>query len=355
MMGSSGAKPPKSPTSSSALLVTNMRGTRFSKSASRPVSMKRLRTLCNELKAKDQKSELPWRTLLMVFMAFVGFSVFHLVLTAFFHILSPQYMTLPSHSLYTRYDEIFYPDSEFAYIPEAKLFVTTTAKAGSTTFWTWLHRGVTGYSSFDECKYTEIQDFSAPCWNGAVVHPYNMKNEQRWQMLNSHRVLRVAITRNAFERTISAWKAKAACDSDDFGTDVKDRDVIIPILLKQAQVEKEATCLSLASFAEVLDKIRQRVEKGEFEFKDVNKNFRPQQLHLDIIRYDLVLDVADLTNESALNPIISRVKFPVLMEKVPHILRTSRTSFQALSEHTAALLYKYALLTPPFPTVQEKL
>lgn len=355
----SAARPPKSPSSPHLVLPSSApraqreardsRDSRAPASPNKAATLKRMAALYNELKLRDSKSVYPWRLLTLVFLGFVTFSVLHFVASGLFSILPPVQLGFPTTSLYSRYDEMFYEDSDFAYVPESKLFLTTTAKAGSTTFLSWVHRGVTGRENFGACNYTSVQDFGAPCWEGKVRHPFNLSGAERWRILNSPKVLRVAVTRDPFERLISAWKSKAACDSDDFGTDVVDRDAIVPVLLHQAGLRRDSTCLSLPSFAQVLDMLRLLAEHGDFGLKDVNRNFRPQQCHFADIKYDMVLDVSQLSDMTILAPIVQKMKFPELVSEPPRRLHVSRQAPQTMSEITAAALYKFALLSERLP------
>ena len=168
-------------------------------------------------------------------------------------------------------------------------------------------------------------------------------------MINRPEVLRVAITRDPYERLISAWKSKAACDSDDFGTDVSDRNKIVPILLRQANISKDLTCLSLQSFAIVLDKLRHLSQKGIFDMHDMNKHFRPQECYFEDIPYDIVLDLGDLQNMTMLAPIVKRLRYADLIKGPPARLQASKSSFLMIPEQTAATLYRFATLTEVFP------
>lgn len=246
---------------------------------------------------------------------------------------------------------MFYNDSDFAFIPDSDLFITTTAKAGSTAFWTWMHRGITGLPSFEQnCNSTYVQNFNAPCWLNKVVHPFNMSNHDRWRVINRPEVFRVAITRNPYERLISAWKSKVACDSDDFGTDVNDRDKIVPILVRQAGVRKDGSCLSLNSFAQVLERVRQLFLSNSFDIRLLNKHFRPQQCYFDEINYDVVLDIHQLADASKLKDIVERLKYKHLMQNLPPRVHQSRQTLHTMSEAAAARLYNFAVLTDPIPT-----
>lgn len=349
------SRPPKSPTASQSVLPTTATTTtRSPRSPSSPakaksLTLRRLRALYSELQARDSNSKYPWRVLILVFLAFVLVSIVQFLVSSVWSVLPLANVNIPTYSIYQRYDEVFYNGSDFAYIPTAKIFMTTTAKAGSTSIWTWLYPGLTGQPNFNACNQTYIQDFHAPCWQGTVVHPRSMTNEDRWKMLNSPEVLRVAVTRNPFERILSAWKSKAACESDDFGTDVRDRDIIVPKMLRQAQMRKGASCLSINSFAEVLDTLRRMSEQGAFKMSRLNKHFRPQECHFDLINYDIIMDVRMLDNMTALQPIVDRMPFPDLLTEPPARLHTSRPTYQTLSEPTASLLYKFALLTEPLP------
>ncbi|CDF41276.1 unnamed protein product [Chondrus crispus] len=346
MKARSAGRPPKSPTSLQPILPT----TRLPRSAAsvKPLSLQRLRVLYADLKARDAKSKYPWRTLILVFLSFVLLSVVQFVCTTTMGAMSIK-VNLPTYSIYHKYNQIFYEDSDFAYIPESKIFMTTTSKVGSTTLWTWLHKGLSGKSSDKECKGSQVTNFQAPCWQGKVLHPHNMTDLERWKILNDPEVLRIAITRNPFERILSAWKSKAACESDDFGTDVRERDRLIPGMLRQAQMRKGASCLSITSFAEVLDKLRRMSERDDFDMTLLDKHFRPQEFHFDIINYQYILDVSMLDNVTALQPIVRRMPFPELLTEGPTKLSSSRPAYQTLSEPTAALLYKFAILTEGLP------
>lgn len=350
----SASRPPKSPTSQQSALPTitsTTTTTRLPRSIStaKPLSLRRLRVLYADLKARDAKSRYPWRTLVLVFLAFVLLSIVQFILSATWGVM-PFQVRLPAYSVYDRYDDMFYSGSDFAYIPESKIFMTTTAKVGSTTLWTWLHKGLTGSNSTDACKGFRITNFDAPCWQGKVLHPHNMTDHERWSVLQDPKVLRIAITRNPFERILSAWKSKAACESDDFGTNVKERDVLIPGMLRQAQMRKGASCLSITSFAEVLDKLRRMAEQGEFDMKLLDRHFRPQEFHFGVVNYQYIMDVKMLNNVTALQPIAQRMPYPDLITEAPTKLSLSRPVYETLSEPTAALLYKFAILTEKLPS-----
>lgn len=302
-------------------------------------------------RGRDAKSRYPWRFIMLVVFLFAAVFVLHVIATAFLSIFPDFGRAFRGGASYHRYEHMFHNDSDFAYIPESAMMITTTAKAGSTAFWTWMLPGITGTATFDPCNNTYIQNFNAPCWQGKVVHPFNMTDDQRWRMVNRHEILRVAIIRNPYERLISAWKSKAACESDDFGTDVEDRDKIVPILLRQAEIHKQATCLSLTSFAQVLDKLRRMSLRGQFDIRQMNKHFRPQQSFFRHIRYDIILDVDQISNSTALAPIVRRLRFRDMMPAAPVVLHASPPSLQTISERTAALLYKFALLTEELPTM----
>lgn len=353
MMPRAASKPSKTQSSPHPILPTTVRRPsrepRTPNSPSRALTVKRLKVLYNELKTLDAKYRYPWRYLILVFLAFAALTLAQFLVAGLFSLLPPVNVGIPTVGVYRRYQQMFYNDSDFAYIPDSNIFITTTAKAGSTTIWTWLHPSITGLPNFDACNNTYIQNFHAPCWNGKVVHPFNMSNSDRWRIVNSPRVLRVAFTRDPFERLVSAWKSKAACDSDDFGTDVYDRDLIVPILLRQAKMRRNATCLSLRSFAQVLDTLRQLSEQGKFHLKYINKHFRPQECHFNEIKYDMVLDVSEIANVTLLQPVIKRMKYASMLAGPPIWLHSSQPSSQTMSEETAAALYKFALLTEPFP------
>ena len=241
-------------------------------------------------------------------------------------------------------NSFFYHDSDLVYISHGNILITTTAKAGSTTLWTCLHKGITGEPHFACNNETYIQNFNSPCWNYQVEYPLRMSSKERWRIVHDPNVFRIAITRDPFQRLLSAWKSKVACDSDEYGTDVIDRDIIVPIMLNQAGLSNDTNCLSLAAFANVLERVRIMYIKGDFEIRFLNKHFRPQEYFFDHIDYDIIMDVDQLSNRSMLEPLVRRLKFPHLLEEAPSFLHRSKKQLH-IHEDVAMLLYRFAALS----------
>lgn len=303
--------------------------------------LRRLILIHQRLRSLDIRTGLPWY--LAVITAIVTLcSTILFILTFYVH------MFIPSANSRDQVDSFFYHDSDLVYIPQGNILITTTAKAGSATLWTWLHKGITGESHFACNNETYIQNFNSPCWNYQVVHPLKMSSQERWRIVHDPNVFRIAITRDPFQRLISAWKSKVACESDQYGTDVHDRDFIVPNMLNQAGLENNTNCLSLTAFANVLEKVRNMYIRGDFQIRILNKHFRPQEYFFDHINYDIVMDVDQLSNRSMLEPLVRRLKFPHLLKEAPSILHRSKKQLH-IHEDVAMLLYRFAVLSESVP------
>ncbi|PXF45114.1 hypothetical protein BWQ96_05153 [Gracilariopsis chorda] len=324
--------------------------------ATSPARLPTLRTLaalCTELRLRDSRSRTPWRVALLcivctLFLAALHFFT-HTRCIPLAHPSPALHSLQPYHSFLTAPD-IFDATSDFIYIPYGRLLITTTAKVASTALWTWLHPAIVGHRSQNPCNTTYIQHFAHPCWQGKPIHPSNLSRHQKYSLLKSASVLRVAITRDPFQRLLSAWKSKVACDSHDFGTDVQDRVKFVPRLLRQAGMNRtQDQCLSLAGFAQVLDRLRIKAEQNRFDLRTLNIHFRPQLSYFSVIDYDIIMDISHVSNASVFAPILRRLQFPALADDQPAKMHASSQRLQAIPETTAVQLFKFARLTENFP------
>lgn len=238
---------------------------------------------------------------------------------------------------------------DLVYLPTPDILMVTMAKGGSTSVWNWLYTGVTGRPKFDmkECE-TYVHDVRSHCWGKEAVHLYQLPEDEQWRILNNRKTLRVAVQRNPFERLVSSWKSKFACDAEKYGTDLRNREKMVPALLRQAEMDTNGKeCLSIEEFAIALEKVQKRVKNGESEWlnslRKLDVHLRPQNFYFQEIAWDIVLDVTDLERVARLRPIIERLPFRELVKDGPPRKHVSGGGEIMISESTARRLYSFAL------------
>lgn len=232
----------------------------------------------------------------------------------------------------------------FAYY---KILIAVTAKGGSTSFWKWMYRSVTGNDVFNCSTY--VQNVHSSCWKKQAVELPDMTDEQRLFALNDDSVLRVAVWRDPFDRILSSWKSKFACDAWLYGTDYPDRARMVPQLLKAAGLPyRNVDCLNLSEFSITLDHVRRRIINGEVALQSLNPHIRPQQFYFSLINYSLVLDLIQLSNYSVIKPLSDRLPFSSDRSKIEH-LHASKVSEMVISQAVATLISKFSSLTESYP------
>lgn len=310
----------------------------------KPLTLRRLSVLCKEIRSRDAKSLYPWRAVIFFTVILSFICVVQDIGTGALR-LSRQALSTVSQSATNAHNPIFLHQSDFFYIPDSRLLISGPARAGTGAFLKWLRPAVTG-SNTEDCGPGGVYNLSSSCWNGRILHPASLSLDQQRHLVRSEDVLRIALTRDPYDRLLSAWKARAACDSDDYGTDVTERNILIPQLLRQASMLRPGTiCLSLSGFALVLDEIRRKAREGLFDLQELNRFWRPQRHFFEQVGYHMVFDLNDLSNHSIVTVVSRRLRFRRLINPLPAPMHISRQEVHTISELTASQLYKFALLS----------
>ncbi|CAN8066970.1 unnamed protein product [Agarophyton chilense] len=230
---------------------------------------------------------------------------------------------------------------QFVYFPHAALLIVSAAKSGSTSLFQFLYRGSTASSTDHAPPHcaSYVQNVESACWRRQAffLQSYTLP-EQRY-ILTSTSVLRVAVQRNPFERLLSSFKSKFACDTELYNTNKRNRDNLVPKLRRQANLPASSTlCMNISEFATALSNL----QHSNFPLHKLDVHIRPQRLYQQHIRYDIILDIADLSNLSAVQPIINRLPFGALVaDGVPH-RHVSGSYALLLPERAARKLYRFA-------------
>lgn len=235
------------------------------------------------------------------------------------------------------------------YFPHYKILISVTAKGGSTSVWKWMYTSMTGNDVFNCSTY--VQNIHSNCWKNQVVQLPDMSEEQRLFALKDDSVFRVAVWRDPFERILSSWKSKFACDAWIYGTDYPDRARMVPQLLKAAGLPyQNVECLNISTFAIALDHIRRRVIMGELNLAQLNPHIRPQQFYFNLINYSLVVDLKQLSNGSVIKPLSDLLPFA---PGIPNIerLHTSKGPDILIPQSVATLISKFSSLTEIYPEI----
>lgn len=254
----------------------------------------------------------------------------------------------PRLSSRARMLEITANNTDFRYFPRANLLLMTMAKGGTTSTFNWLYHGMRGREYHHVDCETYVQDISSECWGDDVINLYKLDEQEQWRILTSRETLRVAIQRNPFERLVSSWKSKITCESEVYGTDVRNRGEIVPRLLRRAGLPDDKECLSLAEYAEALEAARNRVKDpaGKLgSLRQLDVHVRPQEFYFDEVDYDLILDVKDLGNRTYVKPILQRLPHKHLeeVENGPPSMHASTGDQIMIPERTAKLLHLFAM------------
>lgn len=206
------------------------------------------------------------------------------------------------------------------YIPTADLVVQSQPKGGSTSLFQLIFAGVTGLQSFHAgtCK-TYVQNFSSPCWRSLVVPLEDARPETRNRLLfgRDDGTLRVAVQRDPFDRVMSAYRDKLACNRNLDEIHREHKKWVVNDLLRTADWDdfKGAQltslgdiCLTLPEFGTVLSRIQRRLKNGAIkELFDIERHFRPQEYFYNDIHYDIILRVQDLSAPERIQPILKRL------------------------------------------------
>lgn len=239
------------------------------------------------------------------------------------------------------------------YFSDAAVVLMSVAKAGSSTTLTLLYTAATN-NQWDRKTCGDIHNRASACWQPIAQPISSLPPDRQRDILTSDRILRVAIQRQPYDRLLSAYKSKYTCEAARFHTHVPNRDKIVPRLREQLQLPSAKSCMTVSEFAHVLDVARENVGRTDgfpTQFYYLDNHIRPTRYFFDRVDYDIVLDVADLSDERKMHAVLKRFPFAgnPLGKRfdsgderlfVPKEAERSIRAFAALSE-VATLKYIY--------------
>lgn len=241
-------------------------------------------------------------------------------------------------------------NTDLIYLPTADVLLMTVAKGGSSTTWHWVYAGLTGRKNFNRtaCEARYAQDFESPCWAGHVVLLSKLPLDQARAALTGPTTLRIAVQRNPFERLLSSFKSKFACDDAGFGTDLDTRGYIVPMLLRHAGEPPGPKCLTVTQFANALEAAAARVSEGKMPpvgLRSLDVHVRPSRYFFDEVPWDLVLDTRDLSNSTILRPLVQRMPFGESVKGGPVKRHSSKPAELVLPKDAERKLRHFSLLS----------
>lgn len=235
---------------------------------------------------------------------------------------------------------------QMIYLHKADIMLTTLAKAGSSSLWHWLYRGVTGRERWiaDDCDL-HVHDKTSNCWNGHASYLFSLSPSEQLKILTSDKTLRVALQREPYERIISAFKSKFTCEDKRFSTDVHERDRLVTVLRRRSHLPEGVPCMNISEFALALDICRQNVGRRDYpaNLSVLDDHIRPQEFFLEEIEYHMIIDVRHLSNVTVMQPIIDRVEFKDLVKDGIPARHGSGAEVLVIPEDAATKLHTYAL------------
>lgn len=204
----------------------------------------------------------------------------------------------------------------------------------------WMFRGVMG-RDFDGAG---LHNIKGEQWNGSAVYLRSLDMEQKKQVLNGSHTLRVAVWRDPYERLLSAWKSKFSCDNKRYGSDYEDRMRIVPQLSKLVGLKTE-TCMNISQYAHTLDVLRDKLISKDIDVSAVNSHIRPAHYLFDVIKYDLLLDVRDISRPDKVERIVERFRYKDGMLGGAPRLHASTGGDVEIGKEDAEKIAKFADLT----------
>lgn len=235
---------------------------------------------------------------------------------------------------------------QMIYLHKADIMLTTLAKAGSSSLWHWLYRGVTGRERWisDDCDL-HVHDKKSNCWKGHASYLNMLSPSEQLRILTSDKTLRVALQREPYERIISAFKSKFTCENNRFSTDVHERDRLVTVLRRRSHLPEGVPCMNISEFALALDICRQNVGRPGYPatLSALDDHIRPQEFFFDEIEYHIIIDVKHLSNVTIMQPIIDRVEFKDMVKDGIPARHSSGAEVLVIPEDAATMLHTYAL------------
>lgn len=245
------------------------------------------------------------------------------------------------------------------YLPKPRILLVTMAKAGSSTLYHWLFRGLVGKDRWDnKACGSHIHDKTAKCWEGEISTLHTLPIKQQYEILTDDSVFRLAIQRHPYERLVSAFKSKFTCEDEKFSTDTHERTNMIFNLVKFLPNAPEnnvrhyfnagfnKTCLTIDQFARILHKVQQM---NNVSVHELDEHIKPQNFFFDEIEYKMILDVNHLSDINMLQPVIDRLPYKELVKGGIKHRHSSGSKEMYISESAATLLHDFAMLSRPGP------
>lgn len=233
---------------------------------------------------------------------------------------------------------------DLTYVYPIDTVFTTMAKSGSSTTWRMIFMGLTG-RSWNKVECGNPQNKLSPCWRPYLSRVKYLPEEEQFRVLTSNKTLRVAIQREPFPRLVSAFKNKLACDAKMYNT-VPSGDHA-RLLRVHAMMTPGPRCMNVSEYADTLDRIRKNAGKSGFvsDVRWIDGHFRPQNFFADSIRYDLILDVADLSNYTRLSPFLDRLPYAEVVRNASLHMLDSGSAPLLMDDLAARKLHDFAKLS----------
>lgn len=243
---------------------------------------------------------------------------------------------------------------DMVYLNRSNILLTIPPKTGTRTMFEWLYRGVTGHPPWvgKICRNI-VHNFQGLCWRSGAKSFHALGREERESILSSPDLLLIAVQRDPYDRVLSAFKSKFSCEHDRFHTNKAGNRIYVPLLRRHAMLPpSNTTCMTISEFAQALDRVRRNIGQPGFPsaIRGLESHLRPPDYMFDLLRYDMILDVADLSDVHVLQSIAQRLRFPHLVNQTVTHQHPSGFEVLDIPHETAAMLYDFATLTSPVPS-----
>lgn len=249
-------------------------------------------------------------------------------------------------------------DKELIYLPKADILLMTQAKGGTSSLLNWIYRGMTpGGARYNKTACDTIQAIDENCWGTNAKAAHNLPDDELLAVLSERKsTLRVAVQRDPYDRLLSCFKSKFACQAELYGTNLKARPLMTYFLRLRADMpivedkKSEHSCFNVSGFAHAVRASGTvALKKGDFKMRKLDVHYRPQLYHQRHIRYDLVLDLADLSNNVLMRPVWRRFPFAAdVPDKVQQLHSSGEAKVNPPAE-AERILREFAALSEVLP------